>query len=220
MTIQTTTNYKLFKSITSNREIDKGHVKKLAASILRKNLLFIRPIIVNTAMEIIDGQHRLAACQQLRQPVSYVVAEGLTKDDIAILNTAQKNWTSLDFITFYALEGRKEFREFCKLANRFSEVKITALLRLASAGRPSRVREGYLNIGNISRATLVCSWLRKLRNLGYNFVYERDFTLGLNDAILDEPTFSMLLASVTADNFYKCNSRPEYEGMIRAIINQ
>lgn len=62
MQIYKTKDYTSFRAIVSNREVNKAHVKKLAASIRKKNLLYIRPVIVNDRMEIIDGQHRVAAC--------------------------------------------------------------------------------------------------------------------------------------------------------------
>jgi hypothetical protein len=93
MQILQTKNYDDFKIITSNREVDKNHVKRLSKSILRKNLLYIRPVICNQDMEVIDGQHRIAACQLIDEPVFYIKVDSLTKEDIGILNTAQKNLT-------------------------------------------------------------------------------------------------------------------------------
>lgn len=125
MYIKKTNDYSLFKIVVSNREVDKRHVKKLSESIRRRNLMFIKPILVNDKMQVIDGQHRLEACKQINEPVYYLVVPELNKDDIAILNTAQKNWTMLDFINFYAIEGVPAYREVSKLINRFNELKST-----------------------------------------------------------------------------------------------
>src|SRR5688572_7627006 len=121
MEIYTTKDYSKFKIIVANREINKEHVRKLARSIKKKNLLFVRPLIVNDRMELIDGQHRLAACEQIGETIFYIKAGGLTKDDIAVLNTAQKNWTRLDFINFFAIEGVKEFKDISRLINKYPE---------------------------------------------------------------------------------------------------
>lgn len=70
MEIFKTKDYDSFLVITSNREVNKAHVKKLAQSIRRRNLLFLRPVICTPAMEVIDGQHRIAACQLLGEGYS------------------------------------------------------------------------------------------------------------------------------------------------------
>lgn len=81
MNILKTNDYGLFKSIMANREIDDKHVKRLAKSIARKNLLYIRPLIVNEKMQIIDGQHRLAAAKEIKATVYYLKVDGLTKPE-------------------------------------------------------------------------------------------------------------------------------------------
>lgn len=142
MEILTTTDYDQFKYFVSNREVDKMHVRKLAASIEQKNLMYIRPAIVTDEMYVIDGQHRIEACRLLNVPVYYIVTEGLTKADIAILNTAQKNWTRLDFINFYAIEGKQEYMTFSKLVNRFPFMRVSCLLELVGDHRKTKIREG------------------------------------------------------------------------------
>ena len=178
MQITKTRNYSIFNIILSNREVDKRHVNKLAASIQKKNLLFVRPLIVNERMDLIDGQHRLAACQQIDADVYYIKVDGLTKEDITVLNTHQKNWAMIDFINFYTIEGRQEFKLFSKLANQFPKMKITALLRLC--GRSKNVRQGHLSIVNIDRARQVCCWIDQLAKAGLPFVYEYSFAYALN----------------------------------------
>jgi hypothetical protein len=217
MQIKRTTHYDQFKIIVANREVDKRHVKKLAQSIQKKNLLHIRPIICNNDMQIIDGQHRLAACQLIGQPVYYIQVDDLTKEDITVLNTAQKNWSMIDFINFYAIEGRPEYKQFTRLVNRFSGMKITMLLRLC--GSSKNVRDGQIDISRIKNAERVCVWIEQLRNKGFAFVYERDFGLALAACIDREELFDRLFNRVQSDVFFKCNSKAEYIRMITKIIS-
>ncbi|MFN5170014.1 MAG: ParB N-terminal domain-containing protein [Cyclobacteriaceae bacterium] len=216
MKIQQTTDYARFRSIISNREVDKKHVRKLADSIARKNLLHIRPVICNHEMQVIDGQHRVAACQLLKQPVWFIQVDDLTKDDIALLNTAQKNWCMLDFINFYTIEGREDFRKFSQLLNRFSEMKVTILLRLCGTSR--NVRGGQIDISNIKQAERVCIWVRQLRNKGENlaFVHERNFVRAVAATVEVEEEFDRLLSRAT--ELTKAYSEPEYKKQIKAII--
>lgn len=214
MHIHKTRDYASFKVIVSNREVDKRHVKKLAASIARKNLPFVRPLIVNDKMEIIDGQHRLAACEQIGADVWYIKVEGLTKEDIAVLNTAQKNWALIDFINFYTIEGRREFKEFSKLVNQYPGMKITALIKLC--GNSRNVREGHLNIVNIDRARQVCCWIDQLRNRGHQFAFEKEFALALDSSVETEQDFDRIMNYNS--ELVKCHSRPEYSRMLEKFI--
>jgi disulfide oxidoreductase YuzD len=173
MEIHVTTDYNDFKGIVSNREVNKSHVRKLAESIRKKNLLFIRPVIVNEKMQVIDGQHRLAACELLGAPVHYILCPELTKEDIAILNTAQKNWTRLDFINFCALEGIAEFKELSKLINKYPELKVSFILR--AIGNCKDLRHGVIKLIDTEFVHQLCEWLQGLYKKKYEFVASRDF---------------------------------------------
>lgn len=218
MQIYKTKDYTSFRAIVSNREVNKGHVKKLAASIRKKNLLYIRPVIVNDRMEIIDGQHRVAACELLGEEV-WCIKASLTKEDIAVLNTAQKNWSMMDFINFYAIEGRKEYREFCKLINKYPLMSVTTLMRLC--GNSKNVRQGQINITNISRARQISCWVEQLRNKRLDFVYERNFCLALDEECPDEPAFERLIGMpALRELLVKCDSKNEYRKQIKALVRK
>ena len=162
MNIQQTTDYTLFKEISSNRDVDRKHARKLADSIRRKNLLSVNPIIVNQRMEILDGQHRLAAAKFLKVPIYYVVGEDIHHDDIAKLNTNKKNWVLMDYINYYTVKGRPEFKELSKLINEYQDLPVTFITSLISdEGRrqSSDIVEGRLNIGNLRNARTVITYI-------------------------------------------------------------
>lgn len=218
MEIVKTTNYNDFKVIMSNREVDKRHVKKLAASIRRKNLLFVRPLIVNSRMEVIDGQHRLAAAQQIKAPVYYIKCDGLTKEDIAALNTAQKNWTRLDFINFYAIEGQPQFRELARLINKYSALKVSFILTIV--GDCKKLRQGQLRLNNLEYAHSLCRKIQQIYDEGFTFVAERDFGIALHEVLGTMQVFNpdRLLIRITPETFYKCSSKAEYKLMIKGAL--
>jgi len=135
MEILKTKDYDQFKTITSNRDVNRLHVKKLAESIKVRNLLWAKPPLVNEKMQIIDGQHRLEACQMVKADFFYMIASGLTKDDMAILNTNQKNWSSADFINYFTIEGKKDYVELSKLINKYEDLKVSMLIAFASGGQ-------------------------------------------------------------------------------------
>ena len=49
--------------------LNRQHIEKLKKSIKNKGL--INPIMVNQKLEIIDGRHRLKACEELGVAVKY-----------------------------------------------------------------------------------------------------------------------------------------------------
>ena len=57
--IYVTRDYSMFKTVTGNREVDKGHVQKLKREIQKKDLDL--PIFINENDEVVDGQHTLQA---------------------------------------------------------------------------------------------------------------------------------------------------------------
>lgn len=162
MNIQETTEYKRFKEIASNRDIDKTHVNKLVNAIRVKNLLSVNPIIVNEKMEILDGQHRLAAARQLKLPIFYVVGSDIAHDDIARLNTNKKNWKLMDYINYYTVKGIKEFKELSRFVNEYPQFPINFLIALLSSDgsrQRQQLLKGILDISNKDQAKIIIGYI-------------------------------------------------------------
>jgi hypothetical protein len=117
-----TNDYDIFKFREDNREkISQPHVEKLVRSISSKNLLDLKPILVNEKMEILDGQHRVLAAKKLGVDVYYDIKKEIDSYDIILLNTS-KEWRLEDYLNYYCKNGYKEyqiFNEFIK-ANKVS----------------------------------------------------------------------------------------------------
>jgi len=110
--IDKTNDYSKFSLRPDNRSaINQSHVKRLIESIQAKNLLEMRPIIVNENMEIIDGQHRFLAAQSLGVEVYYRVEKKLNPLDIITLNVA-KSWGIHDYMNFFT---KNHYPEYLKL---------------------------------------------------------------------------------------------------------
>lgn len=97
------TDYLKFQKIEGNRKISKAHVDSLVESIKKKNLLNLRPIIVDENFFVLDGQHRLEAAKQCEVPIYYIVCNSEKFKEITKLNQNQKNWRLIDFLNFYAV---------------------------------------------------------------------------------------------------------------------
>lgn len=122
--IYLTKDYSIFKKLEQNRNTSSSHVGKLCVSIKQKNLLCDFPITVNRQYEILDGQHRLEACQQLDLPVWYKFSVEMDVEDITTINSMFKGWTLRDYLNKEI--GKKnenyiKFKEFMEWANCESE---------------------------------------------------------------------------------------------------
>lgn len=107
--IQKTTNYDLFKFRDDNRvKIDQAHIRKLMDSITARNLLELRPIMVNEKLEIIDGQHRLHAAKNLSVEIYYQIQQNLEASDIILMNVT-KTWSMADYLNFHCHNQKDEY---------------------------------------------------------------------------------------------------------------
>lgn len=147
-----TTDYDKFVLVNANREIVKPHLKKLIASIQRKNMLNICPIIVSSSFEIIDGQHRLEAARALETPLYYIVGDDLEHEDIISLNNVKLSWTLMDYINFYTIKKKPDYVSFSKMLNQYRDLTVPcALMLISKDGRPRTefVKSGNIDIDNI-----------------------------------------------------------------------
>jgi len=216
MEIQKTKDYSIFKFVLSNREVDANHVKKLARSIETRNLLSVRPIIVNDQMQLIDGQHRLEAAKQIGAEVFYIQIGNLTKSDIAVLNTAQKNWTRTDFINFYALEGNENYKRIAALLNKYYFVKPTVIIHMA-CGRDPGIKEGAARIEDAKRVEQALGWLKSLM-ADYPFITSTACACAFFDVVTSEKLFNYLKRYATPKTLRICTNYASYKEMFLKLL--
>lgn len=114
--VQSTDNYDLFKKITLNRDTVDGHVRNLVKAINEQgNISEISPVIVNEKMEVIDGQHRVLALEQVGLLVHYLVMDGTNINTVRQMNTLQRSWNAHDFAASFAAAGDTNYVRFLKL---------------------------------------------------------------------------------------------------------
>lgn len=132
-------NYDAFSFREDNRDrIDNSHVDKLIASIKSRNMLDLRPILVNDKMQIIDGQHRLLAAKSLQVEIYYKIEKTLSSKEIILMNIS-KQWRSADYLNFYVKNGYEEYE---KLKDFISRNRIT--LKVALNITMGQTHDGYL----------------------------------------------------------------------------
>lgn len=104
-----TTDYSIFKLKATNREINQNNLTMIIESIRSQNLLHLRHIDCDAEMNVIDGQHRLRAAQELNLPIYYRIDESLSDDHMKRLNQASHIWNINDYLNFYARRGNENY---------------------------------------------------------------------------------------------------------------
>lgn len=224
--IQETQNYDQFSTVMSNREVDMKHVKRLAKSITKKNLLRLNPIIVNEKFDIIDGQHRLEAARALNLPVYYIIDAGVHKDDISSLNTNTKSWNLMDYINFYTVEKTPGFDVISKFLSEFSFIHPSAAVQMmsgaASSGSVSgSIRQGKVDVTNEKMARDLAKLIQRLGNYS-TLAFETKFISAViivsNHELFDaERLFSQV--EKQPRSLVRCPTKQEYVKMLLEIYN-
>lgn len=111
--IISTKDYSAFKFIKGNRVPKPGHITRLQESYSEfPHLPKIDPIKVNEKLEIVDGQHRFEALKRLSMPIYYIESEGLTLEDVQILNSSTKTWGVMEYAKSFSAIGNKHYTKF------------------------------------------------------------------------------------------------------------
>lgn len=147
--IKTTTNYGMFKRLEGNREVSKQRKMAIFASI-RENGYIGAPILVNEKMEVIDGQGRLAACEELGIPIPFCVKNGTDVKSCMILNQNTRNWTDEEYVKSYARQGDPSYKFLLILMEDFGVGCHTAIFASkgvqSGGGANSIIRRGLYNM--------------------------------------------------------------------------
>lgn len=104
-----TFDYSMFKKMRGNRDIIESHLKSIIKSIEENGYIF-SPIQVNENMVVIDGQHRLKACEALKLPIYYHILVGATITDVTIVNQNRKNWGFTEWMKRYSAYNYEEYK--------------------------------------------------------------------------------------------------------------
>lgn len=143
-----TEDYSQFKFLVGNRKV--GINRKLEKSILDKGIL--KPIAVNSNMEIIDGQHRFVIAKLHNLSIPYYVTITKNLDEIIELNNTSVNWTIRDYINKYVHDENNTYIELDKFILRYPFISVSDLIyalngRLRGTGKVlEKVKDGSFKI--------------------------------------------------------------------------
>lgn len=133
---QQTKNYDLFKKHPSNTPINETIVRKLMDSLTQRNMLSLKPILVNEKMQVLDGQHRLEAAKRLDMPIYYIVEKTAQDMDMILLNANQRTWKLADYHNFFLTQGSPEYRKLDEFT-KSHKMNLQEYMKLDNYGRKS-----------------------------------------------------------------------------------
>lgn len=155
--IYVTTDYEQFNWTEINREVNQGHVKALETIIDEGGMIqmpiLVNPNRVNGLFEVPDGQHRLVALRNKKQPIRYIFASfQMGLDDITRINNTQRPWKTMDYVKAYAKGGNEHYEKllsfFDEVSERVSKSKTIGAVSIRSV---SYIAQGNGSNPNISR---------------------------------------------------------------------
>lgn len=126
--IKHTTDYDSFQHYRSNRAVNRRHLQTLIDDPTFPDKFPTSPIVVNSNLYIIDGQHRFYAAKKLGVPIYYIIDPKATEDDINIRNTQTRRWERKAYIHFFA----DKKRSYKIIEDLMSEHKVSANFVIAS----------------------------------------------------------------------------------------
>lgn len=223
--IRTTRDYHLFKFMPGNRAI-KNRAENIKKSIEKIGWIS-NPIIVNQDMEIIDGQSRFVALQELNMPVEYQIIPHLDVDDCRTLNKFNTQWKTNDYMESYAEEGNQNYIRIRNLSKTFEEHDLNNIVRACNKtfdknafieGRliisENDFGVGYKKLNVFSRFKKICKRFGgKTRTKAFAFYYIAD------RKDVDLEYMENVLSTCNPDEIY-CDSVIHFMESIQKVYNK
>ena len=224
-------NYSKFTLFDNNRDINEPHVEELIASMRKSGQLM--PVVVTPDKEVIDGQHRLKACEKLGIPVSYVINSAGNVKQIAVMNNTQKGWKNKDFLKHFCHKSHHNSSEYKKIEKFIEEYKLPFRVCISllsdynigfngSSGRgPMKFfRDGSFKINDLDAAKETAQRLIKLKSFVPNLVKIVKFSVAfIKISKLENFDLKTCYAQIekNSSKFDKCLNQEDWnEAMVRA----
>ena len=170
-----TRNYEQFKLYKQNRAISDQHVERIKVMMEKMGFLDGFPVVVDSQMNIIDGQHRFEAAKRISIPVKYVMVNASCKKGIEMIpfiNSTQKKWGVGEYLEYWCNIGLNTYKTLRDFQNYFKYPVDTCIMLLS--GRADRdeirttFRNGDLSIVDLEGATQIAKQMLDFRTY-YSF---------------------------------------------------
>ena len=171
--IYETLNYDQFRFLKGNRNIKELKVRKLTQLIKEKDAEL--PIIVNSKMEILDGQHTFKSLRIVGLPVRYIIKDHLNLQDVRNINSIQGGWTLMDYLLSFCRLGKEEYQLlewFCRTYKYNIKESMCMLLgkHYADSKTIEPYKKGMFKITHLEQGK---TWARRMNEIGEHFEHVR-----------------------------------------------
>ena len=140
--IQLSYDYDQFKILKNNRKVNNSHSRNILKSMKKDGVLF-NITIVNSYMEIVDGQHRFDPQKKLNKPILFVMIPDYGIDEVHTLNSTTKDWSLNSFLESYLEFDHSNLLEYKKIESFKNHYKwpLTDTIAFMMYGKIDRTRE-------------------------------------------------------------------------------
>lgn len=104
ITVYETSDFSIFSFGDTNRQINEKKVNDFMQQDIKD---VIYPISATGV--ILDGQHRIKACEKLGKSIKFQIVDNADADYIHDINTVGSVWGNVDFMTHYARRGITDY---------------------------------------------------------------------------------------------------------------
>ncbi|TXH52955.1 MAG: hypothetical protein E6Q97_14110 [Desulfurellales bacterium] len=220
-----TCNYAQFSCVKKNRTIDQDHLMQLYDAVSAKNLLAEFPILVDTNLNVIDGQHRLKVAESLGVPIYYIVSDRITVDDISSTNANTRHWRPRDYMDRWLAEGRMEYIALDRFMKKFPFFTLPEASRLCYFGDfmgfSQRFNRGEYRCNDSAFATKVAHALMDFAKVFPNY-HDRSFINAVANLVgnvnYDHKTM-MARLEYQSTKLVRCADMRSYIELVNEIYN-
>ena len=230
-----TREYHRFKFNYINRDINPRHVKKLEQEIVDMGMVMV-PVLVDQEWNVIDGQHRIMACENLGMPVPYLLTKSMSIEDVVRLNNVTLKWSQLDRVKSYARQGNEHYQRLLSFyehcAERVPSISMSVCAKLAQGNMSQGGGGAFISKGKTLKNGLwefkgttdeaierfeMCMHFEE-----FGFAFTESFLSALYTCLKHEE-FSIKVFKTRAlkyrDRLFRCSTKNAYLRMIEDVMN-
>ena len=158
----------LLEANHANRPLNQQHVNRIARQITTGKWKFNGDTIkIAKNRDVLDGQHRLWACIEAKQPIETIIVKDIEAEAFATIDTLRKPRSGSDVL---ALHGVTHYRSIISVAlqwlTRWQRKVLEEYRAPINRIENSDVERAYVDNPGIARAAERCSKLRGLSSIG------------------------------------------------------
>ena len=182
--ILSTKDYSLFSFIENNRIVKRSHVNEFIEEIKKDDMTMCFPIVVDSDLRIIDGQHRFHACMELGLPIYYVVDDDDDAEQAMInCNKINKKWEMMDWLRYRANKNGGCYKQLLDFVQQTGTTISNAMVIYpGKAINAATLRAGTTDFGVNENAFDIVRFLQSSEVKMLSFRNTRAFNLALRIA--------------------------------------